>query len=311
MQKNSIYSILYIEDNDNFGQGVTKMKRTEKRENRRKKAMYFVVFVIIFSLFFIRTSHRYSQKFVSGVVEAGNLSDSILLLSEKGMINMALQNEKQLREKEEVLDEEVKNIETNIKEDEKIAYLTFDDGPSKNITPQILDVLKEYDVKATFFVIGNLAKEYPEIVKRMNEEGHVIGNHTYSHRYKYIYKNTTNFIGELKTTEKVLKNILGDEFETKIVRLPGGSFGSKRVPFKKAVMNNGYSSYDWNSLNGDAEGHNISKGRLVERLKSTSKGKDELIILMHDMSTKKTTAEALPEIIDYLQQQGYKFEILK
>ena len=145
----------------------------------------------------------------------------------------------------------------------------------------------------------------------MYEEGHSIGNHSYSHDYKYLYKKVDNFMSELDATNKILKDILGEDFESNIIRFPGGSFGDKRASFRKAVEDKGYTYYDWNSLNGDAEGKNISKNRLVQRFKNTSRDKKELIVLMHDMWAKDTTVEALPEIIEYLQQNDYKFNVLE
>lgn len=296
---------------------MTKKQIFKKKRQRRK---YIIAFIIIFSLFFIRTSHKYSLRNASDIVEAGDLSESILLISEKSAINMALEHEKALIESEKTEQaqlelEKRRELEEKRKEEasknKKVAYLTFDDGPSVNVTPQILDILDRYDIKATFFVIGSLAEKQPDIIKRINESGHGIGNHSYSHSYKHIYKNTTNFLNELKVTEKVLKNILGKDFETNIIRFPGGSFGNHKASFRKAVVENGYLYYDWNALNGDAEGKSLTKNRLVERLKNTTNGQKELIILMHDMAGKQTTVDALPEIIEYLQQNGYEFEILE
>ncbi|WP_416198323.1 MAG: Peptidoglycan/xylan/chitin deacetylase, PgdA/CDA1 family [Sporanaerobacter sp.] len=217
-------------------------------------------------------------------------------------------NSKEENEKKEDVVEEAP-VEEKINENKKIAYLTFDDGPSKNVTPQILDILDKYNIKATFFTIGYLAEQNPELVKREYESGHAIGNHTYSHNYKYVYKSTDNFIADLDKAEKVLKSILGEDFKTNVIRFPGGSHGDKKKPFVKAVEAKGISYVDWNALNGDAEGHNIPKDKLVQRFKSTAKGKNKLIILMHDAAAKKTTVAALPEILDYLISQGYEFRI--
>lgn len=214
--------------------------------------------------------------------------------------------------------EEIESIEKDkeeVKENEepkaKVAYLTFDDGPSIQVTPQILDILKKYNVKATFFVIGNAAESNSELVKRTHVEGHAIGNHSYSHNYKYLYSNVDNFMTDIRKNEQVLKNILGPNFKTNLVRFPGGSFGEKKNPFKIALEKQGYNYIDWNALNGDAEGHHIPKDRLVQRLKTTSGGKSELIILMHDLGTKQTTVDALPEIIEYLRNEGYEFHTLE
>lgn len=202
------------------------------------------------------------------------------------------------------------SIFTNVQaSQEKVAYLTFDDGPSANITPKILDELKNKDVKATFFVVGSNVKEYPNIVRRENDEGHCIGNHSYTHDYKYIYQSTENLMKEIKDTENILKEVLGESYNNKVFRFPGGSFNISKG-FKDELKNNDYEFYDWNCLNGDAEGLNIPKTKLIENVKSTSKGKNKLIILMHDAETKETTYEALGEIIDYLKSEGYTFRTL-
>lgn len=309
---------------------MIKTQKLKVKKNRRRKRRFLITFLIVFILLAVRTSIKYYQDIPSNIVEAEVLKESVLLMSEKSAINVALQHEKELIEAERLEQARIKweqqkkieankeankgaNKEANKKEEvinKKIAYLTFDDGPSK-ITPEILDILKKYDIKATFFVIGNLAEKNPDIIDRIYKEGHALGNHSYSHNYKYIYKNTNNFLNELKSTEKVLKEILGENFETNIIRFPGGSFGDKKASFRKVAIDNGYVYYDWNALNGDAEGHNIPKNKLFQRFKNTSNGKKELIILMHDMGSKKTTAQALPDIIEYLQQNGYEFDILK
>lgn len=196
-------------------------------------------------------------------------------------------------------------------EENKIAYLTFDDGPSSNITPKVLDLLKERDIKATFFLVGYNAEKHPDIVKRIYEEGHTIGNHTYSHKYDKIYKDRDGFLGELKQNEDVLKGILGENFNTNIIRFPGGSFGEKKKFFREVAEKEGYKYYDWNVSVGDASGNDVPVEKLLENLKKTSKNKKKIIVLMHDLGTKKTTLEALPSILDYLTEQGYKFEQIK
>lgn len=211
----------------------------------------------------------------------------------------------------DIKETEKEAVEKNTSDDgKKVAYLTFDDGPSRNITPKILDVLDTYNTKATFFVIGSLAEQNPELIKREHNSGHAIGNHTYSHDYKYIYANVDNLLADIQRAENVLKNILGDSFQTNSFRFPGGSFGSKKQPFKKVLNNKGIAHIDWNALNGDAEGHNISSSRLVERVVQTTQGKNKVVILMHDAGAKKTTLNALPEIIEYLKKEGYEFKTI-
>lgn len=194
---------------------------------------------------------------------------------------------------------------------EKTAYLTFDDGPTPELTEAILDILKEEEVKATFFPIGSNAKRHPDTIKRQYEEGHGIGNHTYSHVFKHIYASSANYIDELILTEQILQSILGDDKEFKLTRFPGGSFGKKLAPFRQAVNEAGYLYIDWNSLNGDAETtKKQTSEQLLNRLKETVKDQRGLIVLMHDAPNKESTVEALPEIIQYLRAENYRFELL-
>lgn len=191
----------------------------------------------------------------------------------------------------------------------KEAFLTFDDGPTTNITPKILKILDDYNIKATFFVVGQNAENYPELVREERDKGHSIANHTYSHDYKYIYASTSNFIKDIEKNNQVLTSILG-EYNSKIIRFPGGSFGSKRAPYREAVKKAGYTYVDWNALNGDAEKLNVPADKLLENIKSTVGNQNHLVILMHDSSTKATTVEALPKIIDYLKSKGYEFKAM-
>ncbi|MEA4848775.1 MAG: polysaccharide deacetylase family protein [Clostridiaceae bacterium] len=193
----------------------------------------------------------------------------------------------------------------------KTAYLTFDDGPSPLITPKILEILQQNDIKATFFVIGEMAEQNPELIHRIQEEGHLICNHTYSHNYKLLYSSPDNFMADVTKWEEVLKSILGVDFKTNILRFPAGSFGKKRLPFRERAKEQGYMSIDWNALNGDAEALHIPADTLVDRIKETTENKDSAVVLMHDSNTKDTTAEALPEIIEYLKDQGYAFKTLE
>lgn len=192
----------------------------------------------------------------------------------------------------------------------KVAYLTFDDGPSTNNTPKILDILKKYDVKATFFVIGQCAEQNSDLIKREVSEGHVIGNHTYSHNMKHIYSDPAVFVSDLDKGDKVLKSIIGNDYNLKLVRFPGGSFGPKLAHFREAAKKSGYHYIDWNDLTGDAEHNSVPVNSLLDELKRYTVH-DHVVILMHDAPAKNTTVEALPQVIEYLKSQGYSFETLK
>ena len=155
-----------------------------------------------------------------------------------------------------------------------------------------------------------MAIKYPDLVKKEFADGQSIGNHTYSHNYKYIYSNTNTFIRDVNKCDTVLKSILGSNFNSKLVRFPGGSFGKKLKPFREALKSDGYNYIDWNDLTGDADGQNIPVYKLLNNLKKYTKGKEHVVILMHDASTKATTVQALPQVIEYLKSQKYSFKTL-
>ena len=235
-------------------------------------------------------------------------------------IKETIEQENEKSVSQEVYDTQEKDgseIEVNpdtqeiLDENQKIAYLTFDDGPSPEVTPQILDILKEYDIKATFFIIGSQAEKNPDLILQIKNEGHVIANHSYGHDYKYLYSNTNNFLSDIKKTEEILKSILADDFDSSLIRFPGGSHGDSKAAARRAAKANGYKYVDWNVVNGDAEGMYIPAPKLLNRVQQTLKNQKEAIVLMHDGKTKQTSADALPDIIDYLKSQDYIFRSLE
>ena len=151
----------------------------------------------------------------------------------------------------------------------------------------------------------------PDIAKRAVAEGHVLANHSYSHDYKKIYNGTESFLEDLKKTEAVILETVGEEGFVKVYRFPGGSFEAKKNPQKDALHEVGYYYLDWNTLNGDAEGHNIPAKTLVDNVRTRTQGKRNAVILLHDAATKQTTVDSLAEIIDYLTSEGYTFKTLK
>lgn len=204
----------------------------------------------------------------------------------------------------------------------KVVYLTFDDGPSTTNTPKILDILKENDVKATFFVTGHSLEnnDAKDILKREAKEGHAIANHSYSHKYEYLYPNrvinTERFMGEINKTNEKMKEILGKDFNTRTVRFPGGYWSwNGRTNVRKELDKGGYAIVDWNALNGDAEAQDRSADQLVSETKETVEklgpNADNIVFLMHDTYRKESTVQALPEIIEYFKSKGYEFRTIK
>ena len=191
----------------------------------------------------------------------------------------------------------------------KTVYLTFDDGPSQ-YTPQILDVLDRYGVKATFFVING---RYNSTMKDIVNRGHQIALHTYSHNYEKIYSSDTAYFNDLQKIHDVVLKETG--VDTNIIRFPGGSSNTVSKNYSKGIMSRitkavgekGYVYFDWNCSNGDADGANTVQKQL-NYCSQFPKSASKVIVLMHD--TKKTTLEALPKIIEYYQSCGMSFGVL-
>jgi len=189
-------------------------------------------------------------------------------------------------------------------------YLTFDDGPKENTTNKILDILKEEQVKATFFVTNN-GPDY--LIKRAYDEGHTIALHTASHNYSFVYTSLDNYFNDLKTVSDRVKKIIG--YESKFIRFPGGSSNIVSKKYSPGIMSNltkevtdrGYKYYDWNISSEDAG--RCAKGKdplCVYNNAVLGLSKDRCnMILLHDV--KSYTADALRDIIKYGKNNGYIF----
>lgn len=201
------------------------------------------------------------------------------------------------------------NILEKPKSDEKIIYLTFDDGPS-NTTEKILDILKEENVKATFFVI-NTYNKYDNLIKRAFDEGHTIGLHSYSHKYKEIYKSESTYFNDLEKIKDKVYRITG--IKSNIIRFPGGSSNTvaKKGFMKqltKSTKEKGYIYFDWNIASNDTSF--ISSKRIYNKIVSQLEkyNYNTNVILMHDFSNNTKTVKALKDIIKYGKENGYRFE---
>lgn len=226
---------------------------------------------------------------------------------------LAEEEERIKKERNPVLtDEGRQNIENIYKSDKKIAYLTFDDGPSP-VTGAILDTLKQENVKATFFVLGSNVDYRKDMVKRMYEEGHYIANHGYSHVYSQIYSSPQAVLDEFNSCNEKVRNAIGNsEYNSHLFRFPGGLPGGRYAEIKqqaKELLNqNDIVNIDWNALNGDAETNELSSEFELQRLSETVGEKNSIVILMHDAALKRVTSETLPQIIALLRERGYEFK---
>ncbi|MBQ9081700.1 MAG: polysaccharide deacetylase [Clostridia bacterium] len=192
-------------------------------------------------------------------------------------------------------------------QENKCIYLTFDDGPSDSTTPLILDTLKEENVKASFFIIGRQAKRRPELLKRIYNEGHTVGIHSYSHDYAQIYTSPVALLEDIEKCSAVLENVLG--LKTNLYRFPGGSFSLRRELVDN-VQAAGYRYVDWNASCRDAEILNASADELFQAAITTPADRKKIIMLLHDSAHRKNTVEALKMIIRYYKNAGYEFKTL-
>ena len=233
-------------------------------------------------------------------------------------IQILSKHEAEKREKERLAkipnltDQGRENIKNIYHSETKRAFLTFDDGPS-SVTNTILDILKQENIKATFFVLGSQVDSKPDVVKRIYEEGHYIANHGYSHVYSSIYSSPQAVLDEYNKCNDAIKNAIGvPEYNSHLFRFPGGLAGGKYAIIKsqanELLKQNNIEHIDWNALNGDGETNNLTIEFELARLQETTQNKNSIVVLMHDAPAKKVTAEALPQIITYLRNQGYEFK---
>lgn len=190
---------------------------------------------------------------------------------------------------------------------ERKVYLTFDDGPSEE-TDTILDILEQYHVKATFFVVGKAEGRYDTIYKRIVAEGHTLGMHSYSHNYAALYASEDSFTQDLDKLQGFLYDRTG--VNSQFYRFPGGSSNTvSRVSMKDlsdVLSSRGIRYFDWNVSAGDSSEGTVSSSTIVNNVINGISGfKECAVVLMHDADDKKTTVEALPEIIQDIQAMDH------
>ena len=193
-------------------------------------------------------------------------------------------------------------------QEEKEIYLTFDDGPGGKVTTDVLDILKREDVPATFFLIGNQIKGQEDLVKRMVIEGHSLGLHSMTHNRSKLYSSNQIFLKEMLECQKTINEACG--VSPSILRFPFGC-NNNSYHLKKTLVDllheNNLKIYDWNQDSTDGANPNASPSTYIKRSKSN---KSPIILLMHCGYINKNSAKALPEIIKYYKDEGYKFKVI-
>ncbi len=275
------------------------------RINRIKKILVRTNFTVLFVLF---------ASCIGLLIRNAILSERI------DKVNDELKNaEKKLAETSETSEtkpeEETKEIETedlsNVTVNpelvyEKIAYLTFDDGPSEN-TGNILDILDRYNVKATFFVNGKEGDANEERYRQIVERGHSIGLHSYTHDFGQVYESMESFSQDTERIRTYIQAVTG--VDSHIYRFPGGSSTTRTthmLEYIDYIQSNGFEYYDWNVSSGDAAPVTLTPEAIIENVMNGVTGHNRVIILMHDSAVRDTTVEALPIIIENLFNEGYE-----
>lgn len=190
----------------------------------------------------------------------------------------------------------------------KIIYLTFDDGPSSIITNKILDILKDEDVKATFFVVGYKIPGMEQQLKRIYEEGHSIGLHTYTHKYRQIYANDQAFLDEMDKTATEVARVVG--FSPVVIRFPSGSKKHLSKELLEKLHSKNYKIFDWNLSLSDGINYNTPPDKLFREGTQKCISPNKIFLLAHCDQPNKTTCEALPKIIRYYKSMGYEFKTI-
>jgi len=192
--------------------------------------------------------------------------------------------------------------------EQKIIYLTFDDGPAGKVTKDILDILKKDSVPATFFLIGNQIKDQEDLIKRIYNEGHSLGLHSMSHKKNSLYSSNESFLKEMLDTQETINSIVG--FKPTILRFPFGC-NNNYYRISESMVNllheNNLKIYDWNTDSGDGANPNSNPSIFIKNSKSN---KDSVFLLMHCAYMSKNSVKALPDIIKYYKDNGYEFKVI-
>lgn len=288
-------------------------------DKRKKKIIIIAVLVVILLMIAIGVYWKISKKENLDSENSIQMEQTIENSNAQAVLDVAEGIEEVKKEKHvgninnlpnytEAAKERMKNIYHS---NEKVVYLTFDDGPSKSVTPLILDLLKKENIKATFFVLGSRVEQNPSLVLREYNEGHYIANHGYSHIYKDIYSSPQAVLDEYNRAQDAIKRALQVNYDGHLFRFPGGATGGKYKNIKneaKVLLNENNISYiDWNALSQDAAGAK-TKEALIENVKNTVGEKQSVVMLMHDAGDKILTYETLPDVISYLREKGYSFK---
>lgn len=275
-----------------------------KRLNKRGKiAITCLLAIAVFSFIGLFSSGGTVKEKKPASAETLSLSFDSMDSFGESELNQSIE-EKESQKKEKARE---KAFTKQNKQDQKenAIYLTFDDGPSED-ADELLDTLNEYDMKATFFMLGPNMEDNSEVVKRMKKEGFGLALHGITHEVDQIYSDSSAPVDEMKEDQEILKDITG--FSSDMVRLPYGSVPYLSEDMRELLYQDDFNVWDWNV---DSEDWDLTDGSYVQQtIQEIERMEDEdetPIVLLHD---KKETVEHLPELLSYIKKQGYKTKVL-
>ncbi len=299
-------------DNYSYDPNSRIARRIKERERKRRKLRRIVAIIVSVIVFLATVFFAIKLSGVFGGSKPLQEEEKPNVTEQLNQTPPAVEEQEEPEEKEEepsLLYElyppasevnDIKKILQDAKgETEKVCALTFDDGPNKTVTPEILEVLKKHEVEATFFVVGDTISKNKELAKRIYDEGHLLANHTYTQNTSVIYNSWDALYDEIQKTEEAIKEVTGEE-PFKLVRLPGGS--GQRKEYCRMLAENGYYYADWNLAFDGA----YTKEKVLTDVKENTGSKSVIILLEEKMAG----AEALDEVITHLKGAGYVFKRL-
>ena len=307
----TIYLYFFVLEEGKLESTDIKMKNDRnKRIRRMKKAIIItgimlVVIPIILCIFLFVKMNKIQNK-LDSLLELKQSGEIILTQNEAGEDKFVYVDSKVLTNSNTIVEE------PDIVKEEKVVYLTFDDGPSV-YTDDIIDVLNSYQVNGTFFVVGKEDSNSLELYEEIINNGNSLGIHTYSHEFSNVYSSVENFSNEILSLKEVLYDSTGVNIN--LFRFPGGSsspalysYGCEPKEFIEYLNSEGYVYFDWNVSSGDGAAKTLTTKKIVSNVLDGVEGKSVSVVLMHDSPAKETTLEALPIIIDSLLKSGYEIK---
>ena len=287
-----------------------------KREYRNRKNIVIAISVLIVIIVFVWLGLKINSNTQNDITKTAETEKNETIQEEEQEEQRKQEEAKKEEERKaklpQLTDEGRNNLKNIYHSETKRVFLTFDDGPSRTVTPVVLDTLKSENIKATFFLLGSRVELDPDLVKREYDEGHYIASHGYSHVYSQIYATPQSVLDEYNKSVTAIRNAIGEqEYNPHLFRFPGGYWGGKYAEVKKQaeqiLEQNNVLHIDWNALTSDAAGAKTTE-QFIAELEKTVPKHNSVVVLMHDAGNKQATANALPTIIKYFRDKGFEFE---